>query len=265
MTPGTSPTGPGASGNVLIVSGPDEAQWAGPIDVRPILVAERELMLALLTTLTPDQWDAPTECPAWSVKGIALHVLGDDLSLIARQRDAALASIPIEPTLPDWDHAPENLLDRFNERWVHAATFMSAPLIIELLTASGTATDDWYSTVDPGSVGEIVMLFGPDPAPYWAIAAREYLERWVHHLQIRRALDLGPAELAEVPFVTTAVQVVSRLFPKLFGFLGLPAATTISLRVGDHVASYRARRRRDLAAARGPRRATDGRGRSPAG
>src|SRR3954471_5656190 len=53
-------------------------------------------------------------------------------------------------------------------------------------------THAWYASADLETRGEEVLLFGPGPAPYWAIAAREYLERWVHHLQIRRALERGP-------------------------------------------------------------------------
>ena len=73
---------------------------------------------------------------------------------------------------------------------MHTATFLSPALVIELLPETGRWTHDWYSTVDPDRTGEVVLLFGPDPAPYRAIAAREYVERWVHHLQIRHTLGL---------------------------------------------------------------------------
>lgn len=41
-----------------------------------------------------------TECPAYTVKGIATRVLGDDLSLLSRQRDEAengLVQVAVEP------------------------------------------------------------------------------------------------------------------------------------------------------------------------
>ena len=49
-----------------------------------------------------------------------------------------------------------------------------------------------------------MLLFGERVAPYWAIAAREYLERWVHQLQIRRALGLGNGRLDAPPLRTRA-------------------------------------------------------------
>ena len=45
---------------------------------------ERAALLSLLEGLEPEQWSRPTECPLYSVKGVALHVLGDDLSLLSR-------------------------------------------------------------------------------------------------------------------------------------------------------------------------------------
>jgi uncharacterized protein (TIGR03083 family) len=58
---------------------------AGSISVvLDVLRPERAALLELLEGLDPDAWSRPTECPAYSVKGIATHVLGDDLSLLSR-------------------------------------------------------------------------------------------------------------------------------------------------------------------------------------
>jgi uncharacterized protein (TIGR03083 family) len=211
-----------------------------PFDVLDLLVPERELLCTLLADLTPDEWSTPTECPAWTVRGVALHVLGDDLSLLARQRDAEVPSLLTEFSLPGWADAPAAVLDRFNERWVHAATFLSPALVIELLRQTGGWTHDWYSTVDPDRTGEVVMLFGPDPAPYRAIAAREYVERWVHHLQIRRALGLDPGALGAPPFGDRAHGVITRALATLLTMVAPPAAGPIVLDLGDAAWTYRA-------------------------
>jgi hypothetical protein len=68
---------------------------AGQLDMTSLLFGERAALLDLLGGLDPSGWQAPTECPAWSVKGIALHLLGDDLSLLSRQRDDATNSLAI--------------------------------------------------------------------------------------------------------------------------------------------------------------------------
>src|SRR5581483_10979754 len=130
------------------------------VDVLDVLLPERRVLYELLASLEPADWDRPTECPAWSVKGVALHVLGDDLSLLSRQRDRETPSLATEPFLPTWEGAPATMLDRFDERWVHASAYLSPTLLIELLRLTGEWTHAWYTAVDPDERGQPVLLFG---------------------------------------------------------------------------------------------------------
>jgi uncharacterized protein (TIGR03083 family) len=210
-----------------------------PVHVLDLLVPERDLLCELLTGLEPADWKRPTECPAWTVQGVALHVLGDDLSLLARQRDSEVPSLLTEMSLPTWDGAPDAVLDRFNERWVHAATFLSPTVLVDLLRLTGTWTHDWYTTVDPDAGGEPVMLFGLASAPYRAIAAREYLERWVHQLQIRRALGVGDGPLGEAPHLDRAVEIVARAMASLVALVVPTPDRTVTIEFGAQPYTYR--------------------------
>jgi uncharacterized protein (TIGR03083 family) len=210
----------------------------GPVDVLDLLVPERGALCELMDGLGPDDWARPTECPAWTVQGVALHVLGDDLSLLSRQRDAQVPSLLTEGSLPTWDGAPGPILDRFNERWVHAATFLSPRALIDLLRWSGTASHEWYSTVDPDSTGEPVLLFGMQAAPYRYIAAREFLERWVHQLQIRRALDLGAGPLGRGPLAARGIEVVARAVATLVALVMPSTDMSLTIAFGDEVYTY---------------------------
>ncbi|MGZ4714379.1 MAG: maleylpyruvate isomerase family mycothiol-dependent enzyme [Acidimicrobiia bacterium] len=211
-----------------------------PLDVLDLLGPERRLLCDLLAGLTAEQWSTTTECPAWTVRGVALHVLGDDLSLLARQRDAEVPSLLTEASLPTWDGAPPAVLDRFNERWVHASTFLSPALVVELLRQTGEWTSRWYEEVDPDAPGEVVLLFGPGPAPYREIAAREYVERWVHHLQIRRALGLDAGALGARPLGERAHAVIARALATLLTMVTPPTAGPIVLDLGGTAWTYRA-------------------------
>jgi len=177
------------------------------VDVTRWLPSERDAFVELLATLDDSAWAAPTECPAWDVRGIALHVLGDDLSLLARQRDAAPNGlITFASTHPGLGF--RELLDGFNEQWVTAAAFMGPKLIIELLRITGEWTNTFYTSVDSASMGEPVGFFNERHAsPYWQIVGREFVERWVHHHQIRRALSLPPLDTV---FLGPAIDVVAR-------------------------------------------------------
>jgi len=180
---------------------------AGSISiVLDVLRPERAALLELLGGLDEQSWSLPTECPAYDVKGVATHVLGDDLSLLSRQRDEAetgLVQVARElPGVEFW-----TVLNTFNDRWVAAARFLSIELVIELLRLAGEWTSDYYEAVDPTAPGEPVAFFGSTGAssPFWHAIAREYMERWVHHSQIRRALGL--ASLADEPFLSVGVKV----------------------------------------------------------
>ena len=164
------------------------------IDVIDALRAERDALLELLGGLRADQWARPTECPKWTVHGIALHLLGDDLSLLSRQRDAEPSGlIQVAQCNPGLSFL--EFLHRFNERWVDAGPFISAQVLVELLRFSGKLTADFYSNVDRDTLGEPVFWLGPQPAPYWLIASREFGERWVHHHQVARAVGVsGPRD-----------------------------------------------------------------------
>jgi uncharacterized protein (TIGR03083 family) len=202
---------------------------ARPVDVVDLLPHERAALVDLLASLTPEEWERETECPAWSVKGIVLHLLGDDLSLLSRQRDGAPPGVVIKPTGGGWSDM--SALDDFNEAWVEAAGFVSPTLLIDLLRASGEWTHRWYVQVDQDRLGEPVAWVSPTPAPYWLLAGREYAERWVHHLQIARAVGArGPADAR---FAVPAIAIVLRGFP--LALAELPAATGVSvtLRLDD--------------------------------
>jgi hypothetical protein len=163
------------------------------------------------------------------VKGIALHLLGDDLSLLSRQRDSEPSGVAIEAGA-SFDELFV-ALDRFNERWVEAASFFSPPVVIELLRLSGEWTHDFYGTVDDDLLGEPVPWIGPDPAPYWLLAAREYWERWIHQEQIRRAV--GRPGLHDQRFAVPAIAVAVRGFPQGLAPFPAPDGTTITLRITD--------------------------------
>jgi uncharacterized protein (TIGR03083 family) len=182
---------------------------AGSISVvLDVLRPERGELLAVLEPLAADGWARPTECPAYTVQGIATHVLGDDLSLLSRQRDGAENGLmQLAGEMPGADF--RTLLDAFNDRWVAAARFLSTELVIELLRLTGEWTAAFYEAVPPETPGEPVGFFGVrgSSSPYWQAIAREYVERWVHHSQIRRALGL--ASLASRPFLRAGLEVAA--------------------------------------------------------
>lgn len=206
------------------------------VDVVDLLLEERAELIGLLGELSSEQWAAATECPAWSVKGIALHLLGDDVSLLSRQRDEEPPGVVVETAGSTWDDLMASL-DAFNERWVETASFLSPMVITELLRITGDWTQRWYASVDPNQLGETIHWISPtDPQPYWLLAAREYLERWIHHLQIRRAVN-APG-LTDARYVTLAVAITLRGFPRGLAAIPAPPDATVMFTITDAEASW---------------------------
>jgi uncharacterized protein (TIGR03083 family) len=201
------------------------------LDVTASLRPERAELLTLLRDLSADEWARPTECPSWTVKGIALHLLGDDLSLLTRQRDASTDSL----TLFAEDHPGftfRQLLDGFNDQWVATARFLSTELVVMLLDLVGEQSAAFYETVGLDTVAvEPVQFFATlDPSPYWQVIAREYVERFVHQSQIRRAL--GRPELAG-DLVSVAARVHAHMFAAWMRDLAPAPGASVGFVVGD--------------------------------
>ena len=196
-----------------------------------MLAPERATLLELLRGLSDEQWALPTECPEWDVKGVALHILGDDLSLLSRQRDVAPQGLSLyAQSNPGLNF--RQLLDGFNEQWVTASSFLSPALIIELLRLVGEWSDEFYCNVGLETrAREPVGLFAAtQSSPYWQLIAREYLERIVHQSQIRRAI--GAPEL-DGELVTEVARVISHILCVWLPDFAPPTGTTVAMTWGN--------------------------------
>jgi hypothetical protein len=172
-----------------------------------------------------------------------LHLLGDDVSLLSRQRDDEAPGVVVEASGGAWQELL-GALDRFNERWVEAASFFSPDVVAELLRVTGDWTHKWYASVDPSLPGETIHWISPtERQPYWLVAAREYLERWIHQLQIRRAVN-NPG-LMQARYVVPAVAVTLRGFPRGWARLPAPVDTTVAVMIADADASWTLQRGSD--------------------
>ena len=172
--------------------------WQAPVtDVRAMLSNERQDLLRLLRTLSPDEWAMLSEAPGWSVKDLALHLLDDDLGWLSRGRDGDRSGL-----VPMDDHESfVAALAAKNQRWVDGAQGLSAPVITELLEWSGQQMDTFYASVD--LMGEGHVSWASDgPVPIWFDIAQDLTERWVHQMQIREAVDqLGDYAARYLPAV----------------------------------------------------------------
>jgi uncharacterized protein (TIGR03083 family) len=186
---------------------------------------ERMSLIELLSALAAEQWQAPTVCPGWSVKDVALHLLGDDIDLLSRRRDGAAPA--------DTSGKPAGFqelvasLDRLNQTWVEATRRISPRLLCELLAVTGEATERYLAGLDLFAVEESVSWVRPEPVPNWLDVARQYTERWTHQQQIRDAV--GTPGLKEPAFLAPVLATFAHALPRAFS--GVPAAVGTTVEV----------------------------------
>jgi uncharacterized protein (TIGR03083 family) len=170
-----------------------------PADFARLFESERERLLSLLASVADDEWALPSPCPGWSVLGLCAHLVGDDLGLLARNRDGYLGTRPPdgldEAGFIAW-------LDDMQAEWVRAARRLSPPLVVDLLRWAGPQLVDVLGRQDPRAPTGHVTWAGPDPVPAWLDHGRELSEYWIHRQQLLQALgrpsDLRPDLLAPV-------------------------------------------------------------------
>lgn len=207
---------------------------APPVDFAHLIHRERKELLDLLATLEGQEWFVPTTCPGWSVLDLAVHLLGDDLGLLARDRDRYWGTAPPDEVESEADFV--SFIDQLNERWVHAGRRLSPRLTMELLRWTGPQLVDLYRQQDPAAVTASVSWASDRPVPKWLDQGRELTERWVHHQQIRHGL--GHPSWLEPEITGAVLDVLSLAYPFRLAEASRPAGTSVAVRVTGTVSRF---------------------------
>ncbi len=145
-----------------------------------------EKLIALLRSLSPDDWNRPTLAKQWSVKDIAAHLLDGNLRTTSIIRDGYFGE------KPDSINSYQDLvafLNRLNADWVKAMRRISPAVMITLLEASGKEYIDYLTKLDPFANAIFpVDWAGESESLNWFHIARDYTEKWHHQQQIREAV-----------------------------------------------------------------------------
>ena len=166
-------------------------------------------LITLLKSLSESDWQKPTVCPNWSVKDVALHLLGGEIGNLSRRRDGNVSKASIN----DWSELVTFIND-WNQSWVSAANRISPPLLIDLLELVGSQMCRYFQELDPFAMGGAVSWVGPEPVPVWLDLAREYTERWHHQQHIRDAV--GMPDLKQPKYFSPVIASFIRALPRTY-------------------------------------------------
>ena len=156
-----------------------------PIQTLHLFAVLDDLLITLLNSLSPDEWNKPTLARLWTVKDIAAHLLDGNVRGIA-------ASQGYEPPISKAIHSYQDLIDFLNELnagWVKAMKRVSPALLTEQLATTGKQYIEYLRTLDPFAPAKYAVAWAGEEQSYnWFHIAREYTEKWHHQQQIREAV-----------------------------------------------------------------------------
>ncbi|HYH49561.1 MAG TPA: maleylpyruvate isomerase family mycothiol-dependent enzyme [Acidimicrobiia bacterium] len=193
-------------------------------DLLQALQVERRALLGVLDTLRPDDWRRSTPCPGWAVHDLVLHLLGDDLGVLAILRDGHAAPLPAGASLAE-------AIDALNDAWIGAAAGRFSPRMLrDMLAWSGDETHRFFAAEAwdaPSAMG--VSWAGTAPSPHVLEVAREYTERWLHQQQLRETLRCG--SLGDPILTRVLLHSLAHCLPVAYAGNDAPEGSTVRLAV----------------------------------
>jgi uncharacterized protein (TIGR03083 family) len=199
------------------------ARFGPKVDARPLFGQDRATLLRLVRGLDPEEWERSTAAAPWLVRDVVAHLLGDDLSRLARTRDGH------SPVGPQQDEPLAAFIHRFNDEWVQAARRVSPRLLLDLLAVTSPQVLALWRDIDLDMITDPVTWAGPEPAPVWLDCARDFTEYWVHQQQIRNATGRpGDGDPAVVHLV---LDTFLRAMPHTLAGHDRPEGTTLVVAV----------------------------------
>jgi uncharacterized protein (TIGR03083 family) len=150
-----------------------------------------QLLIELLKSLSPDDWDMPTLSKQWTVKDIAAHLLDGNLRALSIARDGYRGDPPVN--INSYRDLVTYLND-LNTIWVLAYKRISPQILIEMLEITGREYNAYLDQLEMFAPAIFPVAWaGETESQNWFHIAREYTEKWHHQQQIREAIGVQHA------------------------------------------------------------------------
>ena len=160
----------------------DHAQLP-PIFTAHLFPKIEALLLDLLRSLTPGDWELQTMAPKWKVKDVAAHLLDTQLRKLSIVRDGYLPPTPRVTDLAAF-------INQLNQEGVTLYRRLSPPMLISLMELASRESAAYHASLDPFSPATFAVSWaGEETSLNWFDTAREFTERWHHQQQIRMAVN----------------------------------------------------------------------------
>ena len=200
------------------------------------------MLIELLRSLTPDDWERQTVSPKWRVKDVAAHLLDTPLRGVSIARDEYL---PESPKIG----SPAELaafINRLNQEGVNIYRRLSPAVLISMMEVASKLLSEYHGSRDPFAPATYAVSWaGEDKSANWFDTAREFTERWHHQQQIRLATDKPGIMTRELYF--PALECFMRALPFTYRTVSAKTGTLVQINVsGECGGSWYLHRAEDM-------------------
>ncbi len=159
--------------------------------LKPILTAHLfpkidGMLVELLRSLAPEDWEKQTVSPKWKVMDVAAHLLDTSLRGVSIGRDGYAVERPRITCAADL----AVFINRLNSEGVIVYRRLSPLVLIRLVEVAAKSLAEFHASREPYATAPYgVSWAGEEKSTNWFDTAREFTERWHHQQQIRLAVD----------------------------------------------------------------------------
>ncbi|AYA36378.1 hypothetical protein D3Y59_04470 [Hymenobacter oligotrophus] len=203
----------------------------------PLFAKLDEQLLALLRSLSAEEWERQTLAPRWRVMDVALHLLDGNLRTLSMLRDGYFG---VQPTgdLGSYQGLV-SFLNQLNADWITATRRLSPAVVMQLLEQSGQEYVAFLETLDPWAPAAFsVGWAGESESLNWFHVAREYTEKWHHQQQIRQAVGRGETGLLQPELYEPYLQTSLRALPHHYRNVEAPEGTQLRVVITTPARTY---------------------------
>lgn len=144
------------------------------------------MLIELLRSLNPHDWEKQTIAPKWKVKDVAAHLLDTQLRKLTFCRDGYA---PAPPSINSHTDLVA-FINRLNHEGVTLYRRLSPNVLVSLMEVASRQSSEYHESLDPFADALFAVTWaGEDKSANWFDTAREFTERWHHQQQIRLAVD----------------------------------------------------------------------------
>lgn len=198
-----------------------------PIQTLHLFPVLDSLLTDLLTSLSEEEWNAPTIAKLWTVKDIASHLLDGNLRGLSASRDKFFGEKPGQIN----SYADlVSYLNQLNLNWTNATKRLSPQVLVTLLQITGKQYAEHLNTLAPFDDALFSVAWaGQERSDNWFHIAREYTEKFLHQQQIRDAVGRQGLLTKELffPFIHTLMYGLPHTYRNVVADTG----TTVTLNI----------------------------------